>query len=47
MVAGDYTEQGGRAAALDLFRSHNPVTAIFAANDLSALGVLSAARELD
>lgn len=47
VVAGDYTEQTGRAAAFELLRSGNPVTAIFAANDLSALGVLSAAQSLE
>jgi DNA-binding LacI/PurR family transcriptional regulator len=43
---GDYTERTGHAAALELLTARRPPTAIFAANDLSALGVLSAARAL-
>ena len=45
-VRGDYTEEGGHAAALELLTASHPPTAIFAANDLSALGVLAAARSL-
>lgn len=41
---GDYTESGGRAAARHLLTAAHPPTAIFAANDLSALGVLAATR---
>jgi DNA-binding LacI/PurR family transcriptional regulator len=41
-VSGNYSEQGG-AAAVDRLLSNGPVpTAIFAANDLSALGALGA-----
>lgn len=43
---GDYTERGGRTVALSLLANPQPPTAIFAANDLSALGALSAARSL-
>jgi DNA-binding LacI/PurR family transcriptional regulator len=44
VAAGDYTEDGGRTAALALLRGRRPPTAIFAANDQSGLGVLAAAR---
>lgn len=47
VLAGDYTERGGYTAALGLLTRRKPPTAIFAANDLSALGVMSAARSLD
>ncbi len=43
-AGGDYTEQGGRAAAETLLAGPHPPTAIFAANDLSALGVLAGAK---
>jgi DNA-binding LacI/PurR family transcriptional regulator len=46
VVTGDYTERGGRTAALKLLTARRRPTAIFAANDFSALGVLSAARSL-
>lgn len=42
--AGDYTEEGGRAAAARLLAQEGRPTAIVAANDLSAIGVLAAAR---
>jgi DNA-binding LacI/PurR family transcriptional regulator len=41
---GDYTERTGHAAALELMTARRPPSAIFAANDSSALGVLAAAR---
>jgi len=44
VVSGDYTERTGHSAALELLASRRPPSAIFAANDASALGVLSAAR---
>lgn len=44
VVPGNYTEEGGHAAAMNLFAKSRP-QAIFAANDLTALGVLGAARE--
>ena len=46
VVAGDYTEGQGRTSALELLSARRPPSAIFAANDASALGVLSAARSL-
>ena len=46
VVTGDYTERTGHAAALELLTARRPPSAIFAANDSSALGVLSAARSL-
>ena len=44
VVAGDYTEDGGRRAARDLLTTGRMPTAIFAANDLSAIGALQQAR---
>jgi DNA-binding LacI/PurR family transcriptional regulator len=41
--AGDYTSASGRAAAEKLFDLPDPPTAIFAANDKMALGVMAAA----
>ncbi|WP_322098025.1 LacI family DNA-binding transcriptional regulator [Nakamurella alba] len=45
VATGEMTEQGGRAAGLELLRSSTP-TAVVAVNDIAAVGVLSAAREL-
>ena len=45
VVAGNYTQASGYAGAQQLFSQDNPPTAIFAANDLMALGALGAARE--
>ena len=45
-VAGDWTEATGRRAGFELLRSPSRATAIVAANDLSAVGVLAAADEL-
>jgi len=42
---GNYRREMGRLAALDLLQSENRPTAIFAANDLSAFGVVDAALE--
>jgi len=42
----DMTEDGGHRAARRLLDGANPPTAVFAVNDVSAIGVLSAAREL-
>lgn len=43
---GPFTLAAGHTLALDLLRDHPPVTAVCAANDLQALGVLRAAGEL-
>lgn len=43
---GDFTEDGGYRAGLDLLRRERRPTAIFAPNDLVATGVLSAADEV-
>ena len=45
-VEGDWTEGTGRRVAKDLLRSPDRPTAIFAANDLSGVGVLAAADDL-
>jgi DNA-binding LacI/PurR family transcriptional regulator len=44
IIAGDYTQAGGRKAAQALFDRADPPTAVFCANDLSALGVLQVAQ---
>jgi LacI family transcriptional regulator len=44
-VEGDFTETSGYAAAGVLIALANPPTAIFAANDAMAIGVISALRE--
>jgi DNA-binding LacI/PurR family transcriptional regulator len=46
-VAGDWTEATGERAATELLRSSPRPTAILAANDLCAVGVLAAADQLD
>ncbi len=46
IIPGDYTIESGYHGALQLLRRPDPPTAIFAANDQSALGVLQAAAEL-
>jgi DNA-binding LacI/PurR family transcriptional regulator len=43
---GDFTEEGGRRAARSLLTREPRPTAIFAASDMVALGVLTAASEL-
>lgn len=45
VLKGDYTQESGYRCACALFSGPTPPTAIFAANDLTALGVLGAARE--
>lgn len=45
VVPGDWTVDGGHHRALALLRSQRPPEAIFAANDLIALGVARAAAE--
>jgi len=44
--AGDFTFAAGVAAATELLSTDRPPTAVFAANDLMALGVLEAARAM-
>jgi LacI family transcriptional regulator len=46
VVSGEWTREGGEMAALRLLDLEEPPTGIFCANDLMALGVLDAAREL-
>ena len=46
VIGGDYTEQSGAAGAEALLTSDSPPTAIFAANDLSAAGMLDRAEDL-
>ena len=43
---GDFHTEGGRRLAHELLRLADPPTAIFAGNDLQALGVYEAAREM-
>jgi DNA-binding LacI/PurR family transcriptional regulator len=43
IVPADFTQAGGRAGGERVFAEDLPVTAVFAANDFSALGVLEAA----
>jgi DNA-binding LacI/PurR family transcriptional regulator len=45
IVPGTYTEDGGRHGVATLLESGVPPTAIFVANDLAALGALSALAE--
>lgn len=45
-ASGPFTLDAGHALALEMLRSHTHVTAVCAANDLQALGVLRAAGEL-
>ncbi|MDP9201997.1 MAG: LacI family transcriptional regulator [Gemmatimonadota bacterium] len=44
-LVGNFTEAGGYAAAMELLAMRDRPTAIFAANDSMAIGVLSALRE--
>jgi len=46
IVRTDLTREDGHAAALDLLQRPQPPTAIFTCNDLQALGVYQAARQL-
>jgi DNA-binding LacI/PurR family transcriptional regulator len=45
VVHGSYTEEGGHTGALNLLDRAAPPTAIFAANDLAAVGALNAIEE--
>lgn len=42
---GDFTREGGREATLRMFAESSDLTAVFALNDLMAVGVLTALRE--
>lgn len=46
ILPGNFSDAGGYAAARRLLEAANPPTAIFACNDLMALGVLHAARSM-
>ena len=46
VVEGDFTREGGRVCTLELLSRTPEVTAIFALNDLMAVGALAALREL-
>ena len=45
VIESDFTREGGRRAALELFTSAPETTAVIALNDLMAAGVLAAAAE--
>jgi LacI family transcriptional regulator len=46
VLVSEWSRQGGKQAALQLLTQENRPTAIFAASDMQAVGVLEAAREL-
>jgi LacI family transcriptional regulator len=46
VVSGDFTENGGEQAVLELFHKDNGITAIFCASDLMALGALKGLEQL-
>ena len=46
VIESDFTREGGRQSTLDLLRDHPRLTAVFAHNDLMAVGALAALREL-
>ncbi len=46
IIGGDFTTKTGQLCALELMKLDNPPTAIFAANDQSAIGVFQAAEEM-
>jgi DNA-binding LacI/PurR family transcriptional regulator len=45
VASGDFTEEGGYGGGRQLLRAHRPPTAVFASNDMAAIGVLEAADE--
>lgn len=45
IVPGDYTREGGRSGMRSLLNHTHPPTAVFCANDLSALGALEVAQQ--
>ncbi len=46
ITQGDFSTKTGHERALELLKLENPPTAIFAANDQSAIGVFQAAEEM-
>jgi LacI family transcriptional regulator len=46
VAPGDFSFQGGEAAAAELLRRRHPPTAVFASNDDMALGVLATAQRM-
>ena len=46
IVAGDFDESGGKSGTAELMGSPSPPTAIFASNDLTAIGVLDELHSL-
>jgi LacI family transcriptional regulator len=46
VVDGDYTEATAHSVALELLTTRRPPSAVFAANDASAFGMLSAGRSV-
>lgn len=46
VLEGDATQERAHALAVELLQRPEPPTAVFAGNDMAALGVLAAAREL-
>ncbi|TFI57835.1 LacI family transcriptional regulator [Sphingomonas parva] len=44
IMAGDFTEEGGAAAAQEILEGDAPIDAVFAANDMMAIGCLHALR---
>ncbi|MEV0269110.1 LacI family DNA-binding transcriptional regulator [Hamadaea sp. NPDC050747] len=46
IAAGDFSRDGGYAAARELLTAHPSLTAVFALDDVMAYGVLAAARDL-
>lgn len=45
IINSDFTEEGAYAAALDLIKFKDEISAVFVANDLMALGVIKALKE--
>lgn len=46
IVAGDFRSQSGSEGLIHLMQTREPPTAVFACNDMMAIGAMSAAREL-